>query len=182
MSRTAAGLAAAAVAVAAIVAFYYFAASRPATPFAVGGPAPAFDLPAIGFEGRVRLADLRGKPIVVGILDTRWPEFLDAVEGLERLNRALRRRGLAVVGIFIDQDAEAPRAFAARYPEMTFTPASDPDGNGIAAGYGRPRSAELVVIDTSGKVVARSTDVRAWRTVAFLKTIEPLVEPEKPGS
>ena len=38
-----------------------------------------------------------------------------------------------------------------------------------------------MVIDAAGKVVARSTDVAAWRKAAFRKTIEPFVEPEKPG-
>jgi peroxiredoxin len=170
----------AAIAIAVSLAFYFFAAARPASPVEVGRPAADFDLAAVGFERRVRLAELKGKPIVLGIVDTRWPAFLDAVEGLERQNRALRRRGLAVIGVFVDQDAAAPIAFVGAHP-VTFTPAHDPGGDAIAAGYGRPKAPELVVIDTTGKVVARSTDVRAWRTAAFRKTLEPLVEPEKPG-
>ena len=176
-----AAVAAGVIAVGAAVAFHYFGTSRPASPLKVGGPAPAFDLPAIGFDGRVRLADLKGKPTVVGILDTRWPRFLDAVEGLERLNRALRHRGLAVVGVFVDPEVERPASFVARYPELTFTPALDPGGKGTAAGYGRPAAPEIVVIDVRGTVVARSTDVAAWRTAAFRRTVEPFVEPEKPG-
>lgn len=169
-----------ALALALAVSFYFFGRSRPASPLNTGVPVPDFDIPAIGFDGRVRLADLKGHPVVLGVLDTRWPVFLDAVEGLERLNRALRRRGLAVVGVFIDPDVQAARDFVASQP-VTFTPAHDPGGQALRPGFGQPRAPELVVIDASGKVVARSTDVAAWRTPAFRKTIEPFVEPEKPG-
>ena len=160
---------------------FFFVGAPPASPLVMGAGAPDFDLAAIGFDGRVRLAELRGKPIVMGIVDTRWPVFLDVVEGLERQNRALRRRGLTVVGVFIDDDARAPADFVATHPELTFTPAHDPGARGIAPGYGRPLAPEIVVIDAAGNVVARSTDVAAWRTTAFRKTLEPLVEAEKPG-
>jgi peroxiredoxin len=178
--RVAAILVAAVIAIALAVAFHFFGRWRPASPLAAGDPMPDFDLAAIGFEGRVRRADLKGHPVVLGVLDTRWPEFLDAVEGLERLNRALRRRGLIVVGVFIDPDVQAARDFVASQP-VTFTPAHDPDGQALRPGFGQPRASELVVIDVSGKVVARSTDVAAWRKPAFRQTIEPFVEPEKPG-
>ena len=169
------------MAIAAVLAFQFLAATRPAAPFAVGDLAADFDLAPVGFEGRVRLSDLRGKPVVLAILDTRWPSFLDAVEGLERLNRALRRRGLAVVGVFVDADAAAPKKFVADYPELTFTPAIDPGGHGTAAGYGRPQAPELVIIDREGRIAARSTEVAEWRKRGFQSRVAPYVEPEKPG-
>lgn len=162
------------------MAFSSFDRSRPRSPLPAGGPAPALDVAAIGFEGRVRLADLKGHPIVLGVLDTRWPAFLDAVEGLERLNRALRHRGLAVVGVFIDPDARAAREFVASQP-VTFTPAHDPGGEALRPSFGRPRAPELMIIDAAGTIVARSTDVAAWRRPAFREKVEPYVEPEKPG-
>ena len=145
-------------------------------------PRPTSTSPPLGFDGRVRLAELKGSPIVLGILDTRWPAFLDAVEGLERLNRALRRRGLAVVGVFVDADADGgPATFVGAQP-VTFTPAHDPDAQAhrpqVTAG---PRLRSSWSSTASGNVVARSLDVAAWRTAAFRKTLEPYVEPEKPG-
>ena len=177
--RAAAILAATAIAIALAISFYFFGRSQPASPLAEGGLAPDFDLPAIGFDGRVRLTDLKGHPVVLGVLDTRWPAFLDGVEGLERLNRALRHRGLAVVGVFIDPDVQAARDFVASKP-VTFTPAHDPGGQALAPAFGQPEAPELVVLDPSGKVVARSRDVAVWRKPAFRKTVEPFVEPEKP--
>lgn len=178
--KTAGATVAAAVIAAALAVSLHFVRARPASPLEAGRAAPDFDIAALGFDGRVRLAELKGHPIVLGVLDTRWPAFLDAVEGLERTNRALRRRGLAVVGVFIDTDAEAALDFVLSQP-LTFTPAHDPDARVIGPGYGRPRAPELVVIDAGGKIVARSTDVAAWRTAAFRKALEPFVEPEKPG-
>ena len=178
--KVTAALVAAAIAIAMAVAFHFFGRSRPASPLAAGDVVPDYDLAAIGFEGRVRRADLKGHPAVLGVLDTRWPAFLDAVEGLERLNRALRRRGLSVVGVFIDPDVQAARNFVASQP-VTFTPAHDPGGQALRPGFGEPRAPELVIIDASGKVVSRSTDVAAWRKPEFRKTIEPFVDPEKPG-
>jgi peroxiredoxin len=179
--KAAAAVAAAVIAVALAVTFIFVARSRPASPIKAGAAAPDFDLVALGYEGRVRLAELKGRPIVLGLIDTRWPEFLDAVEGLERTNRALRGRGLAVVGVFLDRDPAAALEFIGAHP-VTFTPAHDPDGTATGPRYGRPRASELVVIDSAGKIVARSLDVAAWRTAPFRKTIEPLLEPEKPGT
>ena len=161
------------------VAFHYFARSRPSSALRVGAELPEFDLPTLGHDGRLRTADLRRRPAAVGILDTRWPAFLDAVEGLERLNRALRRRGLAVAGVFVDDDPAAAREFARTQP-ATFTTAHDPGAQAIAPGQGPPAAPELLIV-VDGRVVVRSTDVAAWRTPAFRATFEPYLEPEKPG-
>ena len=100
--------------------------------------------------------------------------------GWSGLNRALRRRGLAVVGVFIDPDVQAARDFVASQP-VTFTPAHDPDGQARRPAMdsrGPPSS-------WSSTCPARSSrarlDVAAWRKPAFRQTIEPFVEPEKPG-
>jgi hypothetical protein len=167
------------VAIAAAVAFLYFTAARPASPLPMGAAIPPFDLPALGHEGRVRDTDLRGHPVALGFLDTRWPDFLDAVEGLERLNRALRRRGLVVMGVFVEEDPEAAREFVRTQP-VTFTTVHDPGARAIA-GAARPPSAPEIVVLVGGRAVSRSTDVAAWRQAPFRSTFDPYLEPEKPG-
>jgi hypothetical protein len=161
------------------LAFQYVARSRPASVLRAGAPLPDVDLPTLGHEGRLRTADLRRHPAVVGLLDTRFPDFLDAVEGLERLNRALRARGLLVAGVFVDEDPQAALVFALSQP-ATFTTAHDPRAAALAPGQGPPAAPELLVV-VDGRIVARSTDVAAWRTPAFRATIEPYLEPQKPG-
>jgi hypothetical protein len=161
------------------VAFHYAARSRPSSPLRQGAELPSFDLPALGHEGRVRAEDLRRHPAVVGLLDTRWPAFLDAIEGLERLSRALRFRGLVVVGVFVEEDAAAAREFIRTQP-VTFTTAHDPGARALLAGQGPPAAPELVVV-VGGRIVSRSTDVGAWRHPPFRATVEPYVEPPKPG-
>jgi hypothetical protein len=160
------------------VAFHYTARARPASALRVGSTLPEFDLPTLGHEGRVRTADVRRHPTVLGILDTRWPNFYDAVEGLERVNRALRGRGLLVVGVFVDEDPAAAREFARTQP-ATFTTAHDPRAAALAPRDGPPAAAELLVV-VGGRIVVRSTEVAAWRTPAFRASLEPFVEPEKP--
>ena len=77
-----------------------------------GKPAPEIDLPTIDGE-RVRLSDLRGRPVLVNFWAT-WcipcrEEFPLMVEAYERH----RADGLEILGVLHDDGAEAARSFAA---------------------------------------------------------------------
>ncbi|MDR7419131.1 MAG: TlpA disulfide reductase family protein [Armatimonadota bacterium] len=77
--------------------------------------APAFSLPSLRGPGRVSLADFRGQVVVLNFFAS-WcrPCELEAAD-LERTWQATRGRGVAFVGIAIQDEPEAARGFLARH-------------------------------------------------------------------
>lgn len=118
----------------------------------VGTTAPAFA--AADLDGNpVRLADLRGRPVIVNF----WASWCaDCVEEFPLLATALDEHeadGLAVVGIVFRDNSEAARRFMARMG-AAWPAAMDP-GEEIAEAYGIYGPPETFFIDADGVVVAR---------------------------
>jgi thioredoxin-dependent peroxiredoxin len=98
-----------------------------------GQAAPEFDLPTAG-GGRTRLADFRGKPVVVYFYpkdDT--PGCTKEAQGFAEAYPELQATGVALVGISKDSPASHDR-FRAKY-DLPFTLASDEHG-GVVEAYG----------------------------------------------
>jgi len=98
-----------------------------------GQPAPDFDLPTDG-GGRVRLADFKGKPLVLYFYpkdDT--PGCTKEAQGFAEAYPELRAAGVELLGISKDSATSHDR-FKAKY-ELPFALASDAEGEVIAA-YG----------------------------------------------
>lgn len=122
------------------------------SPTAVGRMAPDFVLADL--DGNpVRLADLRGRPVVVNF----WASWCGpCVEEFPLLREADERHaddGLAIVGIVYDDRSEAARAFMER-TGATWTAAMDPGGR-VAAAYGILAPPETFFIGRDGTIVAR---------------------------
>jgi peroxiredoxin Q/BCP len=91
-----------------------------------GDPAPDFDLPADG-GGRVRLADFKGKPLVVYFYpkdDT--PGCTNEAKGFTEAIDAFRKAGVAVVGVSKDSVARHDK-FKAKYG-LAFPLGADVEG------------------------------------------------------
>jgi thioredoxin-dependent peroxiredoxin len=98
-----------------------------------GQPAPDFDLPTDG-GGRVRLADFKGKPLVLYFYpkdDT--PGCTKEAQGFAEAYPELRAAGVELLGISKDSATSHDR-FKAKY-QLPFALASDAEGEVIAA-YG----------------------------------------------
>jgi thioredoxin-dependent peroxiredoxin len=98
-----------------------------------GQAAPEFDLPTAG-GGRTRLADFKGKPVVVYFYpkdDT--PGCTKEAQGFAEAYPELQATGVALVGISKDSPASHDR-FRAKY-DLPFTLASDEHG-GVVEAYG----------------------------------------------
>jgi peroxiredoxin Q/BCP len=98
-----------------------------------GQAAPEFDLPTAG-GGRTRLADFKGKPVVVYFYpkdDT--PGCAKEAQGFAEAYPELQATGVALVGISKDSPASHDR-FRAKY-DLPFTLASDEHG-GVVEAYG----------------------------------------------
>ena len=181
-----AALAVAAIALIAVVAFVPLGRSEPER-IVVGGsplfekPAPEIDLATVEGE-RVRLSDLRGRPVLVNFWAT-WcipcrEEFPLMVDAYERH----RSDGLEILGVLHDDSSEAARSFAAEHGATW--PILD-DAQDVAwrayLGVGPPQS---YFIDPEGIVRAFSLGpFTATGLTAQLATILPEgAEPGTPAS
>jgi cytochrome c biogenesis protein CcmG, thiol:disulfide interchange protein DsbE len=115
----------------------------------IGSAAPGFALADL--DGNpVRLADLRGRPVIVNF----WASYCaSCVEEFPLLQSALANHktdGLAVVGIVFQDRSEAARSFMARM-KATWPAAMDTTGD-VAQAYGVFAPPESFFIDRDGRI------------------------------
>jgi peroxiredoxin len=78
-----------------------------------------------------------------------------------------------VLGISVDTDEKAYRAFLAR-ARVSFLTARDPDKK-ISADYGTLKFPETYIIDSSGKVVRKIISNTDWMSERMTKDVESLL-------
>jgi len=122
------------------------------SPTAIGNPAPDFALADLDGQP-IRLADLRGRPVVINF----WASWCaPCVEEFPLLRAAAERHaaeGLVVVGIVVRDRSEAARDFMVRNG-ATWAAAMDP-GERVALGYGILGPPETYFVGRDGKIAAR---------------------------
>ena len=145
----------------------------------VGQPAPEFDLPTAG-GGRARLADLKGKPLVLYFYprdDT--PGCTEEAQGFAAAYPELKAAGVEVVGVSKDGPASHEN-FKAKY-DLPFALASDESGAVVEAygswieknRYGRT----YMGIDRSTFLIDGDGIVRrVWRKVAVPGHVAEVLE------
>lgn len=131
---------------------FLLARAPASTPTAIGSVAPDFALADL--DGNpVRLADLRGRPVVVNF----WASWCaPCVEEFPLLRDAASRHaddGLVVIGVVVRDRSEAARDFMARNG-ATWAAAMDP-GERVAGDYGILGPPETYFIGRDGTIVAR---------------------------
>jgi len=127
----------------------------------VGKPAPDFTLAAVlnAPAGRtdVALADLKGSVVVLDFWATWCGPCRAEGPVLERLGKRLGSRGVVVVGVNTSDEPDLAPLWAKKtgltYPIVYDT------GNRVARAYAVENLPTLVVVDRTGKVVARRTGV-----------------------
>jgi len=136
----------------ALMAIVLLARSPAQSPTAIGEVAPDFVLADL--DGNpVRLADLRGRPVIVNF----WASWCGpCVEEFPMLHDAAERHraeGLAIVGIVYQDRSEAARSFMER-TGATWPATMDP-GERVASAYGILAPPETFFIGRDGTIVAR---------------------------
>ncbi|HEY4683737.1 MAG TPA: TlpA disulfide reductase family protein [Candidatus Acidoferrales bacterium] len=146
------------LATAALLAAIFYSRQNPEPPLAPSSPAPDFSFDSNGRSAR--LGDLRGHVVVLNFWATWCAPCIVEMPSLERLHRALKDKGVIVLAVSVDEDAEAYQRFV-REKGLTFSTARDP-GQKIAALYGTFKFPETFVIDRQGRVVRKIIGPLEW--------------------
>lgn len=137
-----------------------------------GDAAPHFAITAD--NGReVTEKNFGGKLLLVNFWASWCPPCVEETPSLDQLQRQLGPRGLVVLAISVDKDANAYRRFLAQQ-KVAFLTALDSQQK-INADYGTFQYPESYLIDTSGRVVEKIIGPRDWSDPAMLSHVQSLL-------
>jgi len=142
-----------------------------------GDAAPDLELPGV-VDGKARLGDYRGSPVVLVLFNTRWPITERYLWSVERLHRRAVARGLVVLGVALDEDRATLRRYL-RSHAVTFPVLWDPGGKMVGPAYGLPRDAKpsSYVIAPGGRVEVVYLDPVEWSNDELREPVERLLPP-----
>lgn len=128
---------------------------RPHHPL-VGKPAPDFALEGLTQSAdRIRLADLKGKAVVLSFWASWCGPCQMEAPALDRLSKRMRDRNVAVIGVNTNDQRARALEFARR-GNLSYTLVHDQDSE-VAERYGVESLPTLVFIDKNGMVSAVRT-------------------------
>lgn len=133
-------------------------------------PKPQQQVPDFSFtwQGETRrLSELRGRVVVLNFWATWCPSCVVELPALERLHRALGEKGVYVLGVSVDDDADAYEKFL-RDNQLTFPTYRDAEKK-IATYYGSYMFPETFIIDPQGRLMRKVVGAQEWddREVIF---------------
>lgn len=139
-----------------------------------GVSAPAFSLPDLD-GNMVRLADYKGKVVLLNIWATWCPPCVEEMPSMERLHQAMKNEDFEILAVSIDASGtEAVRSFMEQH-RLTFTTLTDPRGatKNLYQTTGVPES---FIIDKNGVIAQKVIGPRDWATPAAIRGFRDLVQ------
>lgn len=118
----------------------------------VGSVAPTFTLPRLEGSGKVSLASLRGRPVVLNFWASWCIPCKSEAAVLERDWQRYRSRGVVFLGVDNKDLASDARTFVAAHG-LTFPMLQDGSGS-VTSTYGISQVPETYILDRQGRIVA----------------------------
>jgi len=149
-------------------------------PIGRGSRAPEFSLARLDGGEPVRLADLRGRVVLVNFWATWCKPCEEEMPAMQRLYEALAGPGFELLAISVDEDPALVERFRERLG-LEFPILLDPDQR-VAHAWQTFRFPETLLVDAEGSVVERYVGPKEWDAVAYVDRIRRLVAAEVPST
>jgi peroxiredoxin len=145
--------------------------ARVPPPLERGSAAPGFELPDLEGTRRLRLADLRGRVVLLNFWATWCKPCEDEMPAMERLYHRLRGPEFELVAISVDTDPEAVARFRERLG-LSFPILLDPRSE-VSRAYQTTGYPESFLIDRAGNLASqRFVGPRAWDDPDYVAVVE----------
>ena len=153
---------------------------RGARPVEIGESAPDFSLPSFSGSaaatlGPVRLADYRGRVLVLNFWATWCPPCVEETPSLEAFSEKAKPLGVVVLGASVDEDPAALSAFISKY-RLTYPIARDLS-RALATRYGTLQFPETYIIDRHGRLAEKIISNIDWTDPRMLDFVRELASP-----
>lgn len=145
----------------------------PAASAAAGQSAPAFTLKSLTGE-TVSLADLKGQVVFIDFWATWCPPCRISIPAVERLHADYQGKAVRVLGVSIDEDIDALRAFVKK--KGTPYPVLMDSDSAVASAYGADGIPHFVVVDKDGRLVDQWSGFAPGFSDDWRKTIDRLLQ------
>jgi peroxiredoxin len=140
-----------------------------------GSAAPGFELPDLEGTGRLRLADLRGRVVLLNFWATWCKPCEDEMPAMERLYRELRGPEFELVAISVDTDSQAVARFRERLG-LSFPILLDPRSE-VSRAYQTTGYPESFLIDRAGNLASqRFVGPRAWDDPDYVAVVRRVLD------
>jgi cytochrome c biogenesis protein CcmG, thiol:disulfide interchange protein DsbE len=138
----------------------------------VGDSAPNFTVTAD--NGRpVSLNNFGGKVLILNFWATWCPPCVDEMPSLNKFAAQFKDRGVVVLGVSVDKDANAYKQFVRRL-DPAFLTMRDPD-NKLNLEYGTVQFPETYIINAQGKVVNKIISSANWTDDKMVSYVQSLL-------
>jgi len=139
-----------------------------------GDSAPDFTLLTLTGEP-FQLRDHRRRVVVLNFWATWCPPCVEETPSLRRFAEQMRGLGVTVVGVSVDQDAEALQRFVSQF-QLSFPIARDPD-RVVASRYGTFKFPESYIIDHNGRIAKKTIGATDWQDPHIISFVQSLARP-----
>jgi peroxiredoxin len=157
----------------AVAVLYVFAMPtyRQGEPSIAGRMAPDF---AMELDGKaMRLADLRGKVVVLNFWASWCPPCVEEMPSLIELHKRIESRGGMVLGVNLDDDASAYERFVTEH-NIVF-PSHRDTSKTIPGVYGTAMYPETYILGRDGRIARKVVGPQDWTSPEMLSVLDTLL-------
>jgi cytochrome c biogenesis protein CcmG, thiol:disulfide interchange protein DsbE len=137
-----------------------------------GQPAPSFSI-RTDAGNVITPEQFGGKLLLLNFWATWCAPCVEEVPTLDALQRRFQKQGLVVVGVSVDENANAYREFLAKN-QVAFQTLRDPSKK-LSIDYGTFKYPETYLIDSSGRVIKKVIGKEDWTDEHVISYVQSLL-------